>query len=161
MENSQGLEPDELANMVSYQVRLIQIAAYKHFESQTRNFGLAPRYYGLLRIIQGNPGTNQSRLAEAVCLDRSSLVPILNALTKEGVILRRPSENDRRVRCVFLTKKGEALLNEIEERVNAHERHLVKALTKNEKDTLVGLLRRISESIRVEEFSDKILSKAS
>ncbi len=71
MKAEDHIEPQDLADLVSHQIRLIQIAAYKSFETQAKGFGSAPRYFGLLRIIESNPGLNQSRLAEAVCLDRS------------------------------------------------------------------------------------------
>ena len=77
-------EPDDLMRRVSYRIRLLQIAAYKSFEKKVQGFGTAPRYYGLLKIVQANPGIAQTRLAEAIFLDRSSLVPILVALTREG-----------------------------------------------------------------------------
>lgn len=142
------LEPEDLAAMVSYQVRLLQIAAYKTFESKTKGYGSAPRYFGLLRIIQSNPGLHQSRLAEAVCLDRSSLVPILETLTAEGLIERRPSETDKRVRCVYMTGAGAALLADLARKVDQHEAELVAPLTEAERETLSHLLRRVAEHAR-------------
>lgn len=150
-------EPEALANMLSYQVRLIQIAAYKNFESRTKGFGTAPRYIGLLRIIESNPGTNQSQLAKAVCLDRSSLVPILDTLTKEGLLERRPSKKDKRLRCVFLTPQGADLLSKIQSRVEEHEKYLVEPLSQAEQETLLRLLRRVSDHVRSEDIDSGAL----
>ncbi|MBF9035718.1 MarR family transcriptional regulator [Rhodobacterales bacterium HKCCE2091] len=140
--------PDDLSDMISYQIRLIQIAAYKNFESRTRGFGSAPRYFGLLRIIEANPGSSQSRLAEAVCLDRSSLVPILEALEAEGIVERRASTSDRRVRRVFLTTAGRKLLGDLRSRVERHEEDLVAGLPGPERAQLAGLLQRLSANMR-------------
>lgn len=152
---TEELTPDELLDMVSYQIRLIQIVAYKNFERQTRGFGTAPRYYGLLRIIEANPGVSQSRLAEAVYLDRSSLVPILETLSNEEIVERRPSETDMRVKRVFLTDKGAALISELRKHVHEHEEELVEGLSEDEIKVLSGLLRRIGSNYLAPDKSKK------
>jgi DNA-binding MarR family transcriptional regulator len=157
MDEIEKLEPDDLASMISYQIRLIQIAAYKSFESKARGFGSAPRYYGLLRIVESNPGLNQSRLAKAVFLDRSSLVPILEALTKEGIIERSGSKTDKRIRRVFITEKGRALLEELRVLVDEHESDLAEPLSEAERGMLSELLQKISDHQRSGDTSSSSL----
>lgn len=142
-----NIEPARLANLVSYRVRLVQIAAFKSFEAVTHGFGSAPRYYGALTLIATNPGISQSRLAEAIYLDRSSLVAILETLAREGLIERRASQTDRRVRQVFLTDVGARMLTQLDDLASAHEARMVKGLTKAERALLLSLLRRIDENL--------------
>jgi len=153
------VEPDDLVGRASYLVRLIQIAAYKNFESRMKGFGSAPRYYGLMRIVQANPGILQSRLAETICLDRSSLVPILDTLSKEGLLERHPSTDDKRVRCVFLTETGAALLQDMSALVDEHEAKMVEGLSDEERDTLVELLLKVSKNLRPEVSSTGVVAK--
>lgn len=144
------VEPPSLQNSVSYRIRLLQIAAYKSFEAQVRGFGSAPRYFGLLKIVEANPGIPQSRLAEAIFLDRSSLVPILDALSREGWIERRPSEQDRRVRLVFLAEGAGGRLGELELQVKAHEAAMAEGLTHDDRVELLRLLGRLDDNLRKE-----------
>lgn len=141
------IEPARLANLVSYRVRLVQIAAFKNFEAATHGFGSAPRYYGALSLIAANPGISQSRLAEAIYLDRSSLVAILETLAREGLIERRTSQADRRVRQVFLTDVGAKVLEQLDDLVAAHEARMVDGMTEAERAVLLTLLRRIDENL--------------
>ncbi|TNF17587.1 MAG: MarR family transcriptional regulator [Rhodobacteraceae bacterium] len=140
--------PDLLRGRVSYRIRLLQIAAYKSFEKVVTGFGTAPRYFGMLKIIEANPGIPQTRLAEAIYLDRSSLVPILTALTREGWIERRPARGDRRVRRVFLTPQGAERLVQLDAQVAEHEAMMTRGLSEPERETLLGLLDRVNENLR-------------
>ena len=142
------IEPDHLMARLSYRIRLLQIAAYKSFEKKVQGFGTAPRYYGLLKIVQANPGIAQTRLAEAIFLDRSSLVPILVALTREGWVRREPASDDQRVRRVFLTKAGEERIALLERDVIAHEAAMMRGFSEAERDQLLGLLGRIDANLR-------------
>ncbi|MBV7380509.1 MarR family winged helix-turn-helix transcriptional regulator [Maritimibacter dapengensis] len=144
------VEPPSLRDSVSYRIRLLQIAAYKSFEAKVEGFGSAPRYFGLLKIVEANPGIPQSRLAEAIFLDRSSLVPILDALSREGWIERRPSEQDRRVRLVLLAEGAGTRLGELELQVKAHEAAMAEGLSREDRAELLRLLGRLDENLRKE-----------
>src|ERR1700712_3123135 len=107
------LTPGKLSNTIGYQLRLAQIAAYRGFEGSLAQHGIAPRYLGLLGIIEAHPGQPQSRLAEAIALKRSSLVPIIDRLESDGLVDRRPSPTDRRYKAVWLTTKGKRIVTEL------------------------------------------------
>jgi DNA-binding MarR family transcriptional regulator len=141
-------EPEALAGSVTYRIRLLQIAAYKAFEQRATGHGSAPRYFGLLKLVEANPGITQARLAEAIFLDRSSLVPILDTLTREGWIERRKAPEDKRVRRVHLTDEGTRRLPALEVEVNAHETVVTDGLSQAEKDQLLTLLIRLDGNLR-------------
>ncbi|MCO6188553.1 MarR family winged helix-turn-helix transcriptional regulator [Rhizobium sp. L1K21] len=135
-------------NSVGYKLRLAQIMAYQAFEAQVAGFGSAPRYLGLLCVIQANPGQPQSRLAEAVALQRSSLVPILDRLEREGVLERRATENDRRSNTVWLTEHGQQILRGLLEEAERHEETLSQDMSTEERDELLRSLDKIIIGLR-------------
>ncbi|MGQ9371134.1 MarR family winged helix-turn-helix transcriptional regulator [Azospirillum sp. ST 5-10] len=137
-----------IGDLVSFRIRLVQIAAFKDFEEGLRRFGVVPRYFGLLTLIENNPGMPQARLAEAVHLMRSSLVPILDKLEAEGLVARRDSPTDRRAKGVWLTAKGAKALARIRPLVRQHEERLTHGMTEEEKAALLGLLRRVDDNLR-------------
>lgn len=142
------VEPEVLAGSVSYRIRLLQIASYKAFEQIVTGFGSAPRYFGMLKLIEANPGIPQTRLAEAIYLDRSSLVPIIDALGREGWVERRSAEKDKRVRLVYLTDHGAEQLALLEREVLAHEQAVTAGLSRTEKAQLLALLHRVDANLR-------------
>ncbi|MBL3704303.1 MarR family transcriptional regulator [Sulfitobacter sp. BDSS02] len=147
-DNTDLVEPPALYESVSYRLRLIQIAAYKSFEKQVSGFGSAPRYYGVLKLVQANPGIHQMRLAEAIYLDRSSLVPIIDTLNKEGWLKRRVTSHDRRVKRLFLTDQGEQDLAALDTEVGRHESMMTSGFSIGEKARLLRDLARIDANLR-------------
>lgn len=142
------LELGVLTGFVGYQLRLTQTAAFAHFERSLARHELSPGRFGLLMLIAQNPGLTQSRLAEAIQLDRSSMVPILDRLQAEGLVERRDSPSDRRSYEVLITVKGRNLLDRALPLVQQHEERIVQGLSKAERTELLDMLRRIAENAR-------------
>ena len=57
-----------LPGLVGYQLRLAQLAVFRDFEVSTVGLGLTPGRFGMLVLIEANPGVTQSGLARAVGL---------------------------------------------------------------------------------------------
>ena len=137
------LGPGDLAETIGFRLRLAQIAAYRHFEGSLGRYGIAPRYLGLLAIIEHHPGQPQGRLAEAIALKRSSIVPIIDRLEADDLVERRPSPNDRRHKALWLTPKGKRAVTELKARARAQEERLAKGMTAAERESLLALLGRV------------------
>ncbi len=148
LRSGSGLEHGFLSDLVSYYVRLVQIAAYKNFESVSRQYGVAPRYFGLLSLIETNPGMPQSRLAEEIHLIRSSLVPIIDRLEADGLVERRSSDIDRRHNSVWLTTRGKKVVGRLKVLVRDHEDQLLVGFSQQEKQQLLAFLKRMDRNLR-------------
>lgn len=141
------LSPGDLTDTVGYRLRVAQIAAYRRFEGSLGRYGIAPRYLGLLGIIEAHPGQPQSRLAEAIALKRSSLVPIIDRLEADGLVERRASATDRRYKSVWLTTKGRRVFLDLKARTQAQEERLCQGMTQAERATLLKLLQRMVRNL--------------
>lgn len=137
----------KLHDTIGFKIRMAQILAYRGFEEVLAVQSKAPRYLGLLGVVQAHPGQPQSRLAEAIGLQRSSLVTILDQLEKEGLVERRPSKNDRRANGVWLTKNGHAAFTKLAQAAVAHEEVLIDGLKPHEVETLKRALDRIINNL--------------
>ncbi|WP_034959967.1 MarR family winged helix-turn-helix transcriptional regulator [Komagataeibacter kakiaceti] len=51
-------------------------------------------------------GVSQRALADAMNTDSSALVRVLDLLEEEGLVERRPDHDDRRAKCLVLTRRG-------------------------------------------------------
>lgn len=138
-----ALTPGTLTDTIGFRLRVAQIAAYRRFEGSLTRHGIAPRYLGLLGIIETHPGQPQSRLAEAIALKRSSIVPIIDRLEADGLVERRPSATDRRHKSVWLTPKGKRVVTELKLRAQVQEERMSKGMTMAERQTLLNLLDHI------------------
>lgn len=137
-----GLDHGILPDLIGYQLRLAQLAVFRDFERTVGDLGVSPGRVGVLVLVNGNPGITQSRLAEAVGLDRSTLVPVLDDLERRGLVERRQGM-DRRTNGLSLTASGKRLLGRVKRRIEAHERRMVTGMTEREREQLIALLARL------------------
>jgi DNA-binding MarR family transcriptional regulator len=83
------------------------------------------------------------QLAVASSASRASVSSALNTLERNGFVVRRRDEGDRRLVKVALTEKGSERLAEAYGAANRREQELVSALSAEERRTLAELLGRI------------------
>jgi len=137
-----GLDHGILPDLIGYQLRLAQLAVFRDFERTVGDLGVSPGRVGVLVLVNGNAGITQSRLAEAVGLDRSTLVPVLDDLERRGLVERRRGA-DRRTNGLWLTLSGKRLLASVKRRILAHERRMFSGMSDRERDQLVALLTKL------------------
>jgi len=130
-----------LPGLIGYQLRLAQRAIFADFAETVGAQGISPGLFGVLVLIEANPGLKQQRLAEAAHLDRSSLVPVIDKLEARGLVERRAT--DRRSNGLHLTAQGATLVRTLRRRVLQHERRVTAGLSAREQKELVRLLGRI------------------
>jgi len=132
-----------LTELLGYNIRLTQVAIFRDFASTLSNYDISPTQFGALVIVKLNPGIKQSDLAQAIQLDRSTVVPLLDRLEKDGLITREKLASDRRTNALKLTTQGSKLLEKLIPLVIQHEQRLAWNLTKDEQIQLVSLLKKI------------------
>ncbi len=139
-----ALDHGLLLRLVGYQLRLAQLAVFRDFGRATADLGLTPGRFGMLVLIEANPGVTQSELARAVGLDRSTMVALLDQLEDRRLVARRQGA-DRRTNGLWLAAPGQRLLGRMKRRVAAHEARVAARLTRAERELLLGALRRLGE----------------
>ena len=105
-----------------------------------------PGHFPILYLIARNPGQTQSAIANAVGLDRSSLVPILNRFEKQGWVKRKQASGDRRAHALTLTPAGEAKVKDLYEKVVSLEDRISSELGDGQRDML-DMLHRVQAAL--------------
>ena len=108
--------------------------------------GLTPALFGLLNVIQAREAAIQQELAEAMAIDRSTMVSLIDQLESAGLAKRRPSATDRRAREIAITPKGGRLLERARQMISETEDEVLGGLSAEERAELMKLLRRALES---------------
>ena len=112
------------------------------FESSMSPGGLRPRHLIALKLLSERGPANQQGLSEALSLDPSNVVGLLNELEERGLITRRRDRADRRRHIVELSSLGEDELALAYARLSDVEDDLLSALNAAERATLYDLLVR-------------------
>jgi DNA-binding MarR family transcriptional regulator len=130
-----------LPGLLGYRLRLAQQTVFRDFAKSVAE--LSPGRVGILLLIDANAGVTQSGLAQAVGLDRSTMVGLVDRLEERGLIERRRGE-DRRTNGLWLTRSGRALVVHLKRRIALHERRVAAKLTAAERAELIALLEKLS-----------------
>ena len=145
-----GVDYGMLTELVGYHLRRAQATVIDDFmRTMARDGngdGVTPGQFGVLVLIGSNPGASQSTIAKAIGVERSTMVAVIDRLQERGLVSREVSEVDRRSYALKLTADGAALTTRLGKRVRDHERRIASALSGEEKEMLIRLLRRIGGS---------------
>jgi DNA-binding MarR family transcriptional regulator len=104
--------------------------------------GLRPRHVVALTLLRDHGAVSQQGLAEALRLDPSNLVGLLNELEQADLVSRTRDPSDRRRHIVQLAPQGLIALQDAEQRLACVEDRVLGALSGAERDTLHALLLR-------------------
>ena len=137
------IEREVLDTLVGYHLRRAQVAVFADFARAMADIDVTPGQFGVLVLIAANAGLSQSALGQALGLDRSTVVGVIDRLERRGLVVRARAPGDRRSYALKLSGKGEALRREVARRVRIHERRVTRRLSAVERTALVELLRRI------------------
>jgi DNA-binding MarR family transcriptional regulator len=136
----QTLKPGLLSGLLGYRLRVAQQAVFRDFARSIPE--ASPGRVGILLLIDANPGVTQSRLAQAVGIDRSTMVGVLHALQARELIERRRGE-DRRTNGLWLTRTGRGLVASLKQRIRTHERRVASRLNVGERAHLLAMLEKL------------------
>ncbi|MDF2368642.1 MAG: MarR family transcriptional regulator [Sneathiella sp.] len=116
--------------------------------------------YSVLSALQQSGAVDQTTLAKAVAIDKTNMTDILDRLKRRGLIKRRVSSSDRRVRLTSLTEEGRNILNTLDEKAHrAHER-TIESLSPEDRPRLIEMMTQIINA-NTSNVDEKIPSNAS
>lgn len=141
-----GPVPEELSVFPGYLLARLGEASRRRFKDALAPEGLHPRHFGAMTMIATHPGMTQQQLHERTAIDASSMVAVLDELEAKGLAERRPYPGDRRARTIFLTPAGEETLSRVRALAGELQQELLEALSPEERETLVVLLRKLAGS---------------
>jgi DNA-binding MarR family transcriptional regulator len=108
-----------------------------------REHGMTLWGYTVLMAIVEAPARTQLALAQAVSVDKSKLVLILDELEGAGLVRRRPDPADRRARIIEVTSEGSRTLKAARGDIEAIEDRLLADLAPSARTTLKSALRQL------------------
>src|SRR3954454_9286824 len=108
--------PTPVVDVGDAEMRLAQALlffAYRDFtnvaDKVLEELGLGRAHHRALHFIGRNPGLTVSALLAILRITKQSLARVLNLLVEDGYVAQAPGYEDRRLRLLTLTEKGQAL----------------------------------------------------
>jgi MarR family transcriptional regulator, lower aerobic nicotinate degradation pathway regulator len=134
---------DAVYGKPGYLFRRMQQIAVAIFVEECKSFDLTPVQYAALVAIQTHPGIDATRLSAVIAFDRSTLGNVIERLEVKGYIARRPAREDKRVKLLYLTRSGAALLRKVMPSVDRAQARMLLPLKAADRKTLLALMSQL------------------
>jgi MarR family 2-MHQ and catechol resistance regulon transcriptional repressor len=118
-------------------------------------YGLAKSSFNILMLLRHGPkeGMQLHDLGELLLMSRANVTGLIDHLEEKGMVKRVVDAHDRRARFAHITKKGEAVLDEVGPRHFSRMARRLQNFSDDERDVLVRLLKKLrTELLADEEF---------
>ena len=113
-------------------------------------FDIAPEQRATLEIIKYESEVNQTKIANILGKDKTTISRTLNTLENKNLITK--SQIDKRTNLIQLTQKGEEILNESFSSVKNFRTNLTSKLNEEELKQLFSLLEKVILSVEEESW---------
>jgi MarR family transcriptional regulator, lower aerobic nicotinate degradation pathway regulator len=134
---------DAVYTKPGYLFRRMQQIAVALFVEECRAYALTPVQFAAIVAIHTHPGIDATRLSAVIAFDRSTLGNVIERLESKGYVERKPSPEDKRVKLLYPTKSGAALLRDIMPAVDRAQARMLQPLKPADRKTLMALLTQL------------------
>ena len=121
-------------------------SAHSYFQHRFREIGLGHAQVLTLHYVSRHDGIDQNELCGHQHLDKSSLTSQLKKLEANGYIIRKSDPTDRRAKRVFITKKTQAIQDDLHAVFTSWSQILLEGFDNKERDAIFLLLNKMQEN---------------
>jgi DNA-binding MarR family transcriptional regulator len=133
----------DLDELPGHYIRRLHQIAVAIFLQETEAHGLTPVQFAALSKVGLTPGVDQRTLAGSIGLDTSTIAGVVDRLEARGLMQRKASPEDRRVRLLSLSTEGQRVLQAIQPDMLKAQQRILKPLPAAERDAFMRMLRKL------------------
>jgi DNA-binding MarR family transcriptional regulator len=132
---------------VARALRAAYLALHRQTNDCLASHGVTADQFVLLSALADADAVTQQELVRRVSSDPTTVRAMLLLLEDRGLVARAPHPTDGRARCVTLTVKGRQVFRKLWIKSEPLRARLLTAFRPDEVNALVGLLRRVAETM--------------
>lgn len=140
---SEPVAGDKAPSSIAFLLSQVGIHAASQFAERLAKIDLQPPLFRILNLVDAAEGRSQQAIGEAIQVPPSRMVALVDELERRGLVERRPNPEDRRIRALYLTRKGRQKLARGREIAHAHEESLTEGMGAADRERLLRLLQQI------------------
>lgn len=128
-------------------------------ETALKPLGLIPPHMAILSTLHTEGPQTQRALGTRLKIDPTTMVWLIDALEKKGLVRRGEHPEDRRAHLVELSPKGKAAFERATQRLDHLEDEFLAPLSKKERTDLKRLLTKLFQSVATQGIPPKFFSE--
>ncbi|GLC87674.1 MarR family winged helix-turn-helix transcriptional regulator [Lysinibacillus piscis] len=136
----------------SLKLYIVLSRAHKAINEVTHQFfqnnGLNPTEFAVLELLYHKGRQPLQQIGNKILLASGSITYVIDKLEKRGYLSRVSCPSDRRVTYAEITEAGSTFMDELFPKHEQHLHELMSALTSEEKDEAIALLKKLGLSIK-------------
>jgi MarR family transcriptional regulator, transcriptional regulator for hemolysin len=136
---------DSIGFIVRSTAKVFESAFDQQLRKKTDITVAQSRVIGALALVKDE--MTQKEIANRIGIEAPTIVPIIDKLEEQGIVIRRPDHNDRRNNMIFLTHKSEAKWEMIIECALELEKASRQGLSEEELQITKRTLRKIAQNV--------------
>lgn len=143
IDTSAGPLAEAVEPRISYVVARLERAVRAAVNERVRPHGLTTLQYTTLSVLgaRGQPLSN-AQLARRAYMTPQSMIEVIDALERKGLIRRDPHPSHRRVFPATMTAKGRRVLTACDAAVEEMEEEMLAGLSTEDRESLVAWLKK-------------------
>ncbi len=135
LEKSLGFKINQTANKLN-----------NKYNQLLQSFDIAPEQRATLEIIKYETDVNQTKIAQILGKDKTTISRTLATLEKKGFISK--IQIDKRTNQIELTPLSQKVLEESSQEVKDFRQNLISNLSENEVQELIRLLEKVALNVK-------------
>ena len=139
-----GCLPKELVSSTAFLLAKVGMTIKMRMLDELEQVGCGLYEYGVLAVLGEGAQKTQAAIADALSVDRSQLVGVLDSLEGDGYVERKRDPNDRRRHAVSITADGKRRLVKLRSVVKEIERSFLEPLDEETRNALHQTLLRVA-----------------
>jgi MarR family 2-MHQ and catechol resistance regulon transcriptional repressor len=118
-----------------------------HLNAEIARHDLTLMEFGILEVLFHKGPLLLGDVQRRILVSSGGITYLVDRLEAKGLVARRTCDHDRRARYATLTAEGEAFIGRIFPEHAGHVESLMSELSREEKQQVIGLLRRLGRSV--------------
>jgi DNA-binding MarR family transcriptional regulator len=136
---------EELDGLLGYRIRRAHGAMHRDYMATVSGLDLTQKQTATLWLINSNPGVSQVSVANALGMDRATMMSVTDRLEERSLLIRKRSTVDRRRQELYLTPAGQSMLRKAKNRISQHEGRFKALFKPAELTALLAALNKFQE----------------
>lgn len=137
----------DIRRKISLQMTVVARQARQRFDQDLEGFGVTRSQWTVIAVVSRRPGVTQRLIAEALDMSEAAAGRLVDRLCSDGLLERRPKEDDKRAYCVFLTEAAGPLLDRLGTLATKHEERTFRGIDGSDLVKMGELLDAIYDNI--------------